>query len=621
MDATVLRPAAAPPSRASQTLPVGSSTHSGGVIRQVGRYQVIDRLGRGGMASVFKAHDPGIDRVIALKFLHASLCEDDQYRARFLQEARAAGMLSHPNIVTVHDVGEIEGRPFMAMELIEGDPLNEVMSSNQPLPLKDALEIALQLARALDYAHSKGIVHRDIKPANVIRVRGSNVVKVTDFGIAHLASAAQEQTRAGDVLGTPQYMSPEQALGQPVDGRSDLFSVGIVLYQMLTGARPFEGDSIVALAVMIAREDPPPIDKLRPDLPADVRRIVERCMAKLPAKRYATGKELAEALAKSLGVLQEAEREAAKARIVPIRIKWAGMMAAIVAVVMALSTWVITQKQTSALSVQVMDYGASLARFLAAQNAVNALAEEWEPVEVAIQEVMKTRDFQSITIIDREGTVRASGEEGLVGKPYAAPRGQALKTLAGGVTVQRYTVAGDEAVLGFEVPIRFKDNSVGRVALGLSEKPMSRVIDTTRALMATLVLVTVLAVAIAMYFVAQWFARPIHTLVDAVGELALGRLDHRIGEKRNDEFGQLIEAMDQMAAKLQARYAPEPPSPAFDAAPTMPLSTLVTTAGLTSISTAGWDADPVTDSAVDTPPEPAAKPADAMPASHAAPTP
>ena len=558
----------------TQTLP-GHTDAGAPDARQVGRYLIRERLGRGGMATVFKAHDPGIGRDVAIKFLHATLCEDAEYRGRFLREARAAGGLSHPNIVTVHDVGEIEGRPYMAMELLHGEPLSDLMDGGKRLPLREVVIMGVQLARALDYAHTHRIVHRDIKPGNIVRLKGTNTIKVTDFGIAHMEStgSSEQRTRVGDVLGTPQYMSPEQTQGEKLDGRSDLFSVGIVLYQMLTGQRPFQGDSLVALAVKIAKEDPPPIEKLRPDVPASLRRVVERCLAKAPDRRFQTGQELSDALTRVLAELDEAERNRERPRIVPLRVKWAATMALIVAVVMAFTATIVTQRQYGAMMKQVTEYGASLARFIAAQNAVAALSEEWPVVDVAVQEIMKTGDFQGVAVMDRAGIVRAAGDASLVGQAYKPPPGEALGEREGGVLMSRYGTATGP-VLGFEAPITFQGKRVGRVALSIPERPLVRVARLSMGLMAVLVVVTVLAVAIAMYFVANWFARPIKLVSEGMGEIAKGRFDHRIAEQRKDEFGLLFAAFDRMAQALQdarasggASMASPTPTPVRQAAP------------------------------------------------------
>ena len=586
--------------RVPQTLP-GAAQLDAPAARQIGRYLIQERLGRGGMATVFKANDPDIGRDVAIKFLHATLCEDGEYRMRFLREARAAGGLSHPNIVTVHDVGEIEGRPYMTMELLDGQPLSDEMSDGKPLPVREVLILGIQIGRALAYAHARGIVHRDIKPGNLMRVKGTQTIKVTDFGIAHMESAGSEhRTRVGDILGTPQYMSPEQAQGERLDGRSDLFSTGILLYQMLTGQRPFIGDSLVALAVKIAKEEPTPIEKLRPDLPAALRRVVERCLAKAPDRRFQTGEELADALGRVLTDLDQAESNRNTARIVPLRVKWAAMMGLIVAVVMALTATIITQRQQAAMLNQVVDSGAALARFIAAQNAVAALSEDWVSVDVSLQEIMKTGDFQSITVTDREGIVRAANQAERVGKPYQPPPSKSLGDREGGLPVTRY-VAGGEAVLGFEAPITFQSKQVGRVALGLRERPLVQVARLSMGLMAVLVVVTVLAVVVAMFFVANWFAQPIKLVGESMGEIAKGRFDHRIREHRKDEFGALYAAFDRMAQALQDRQAG-----ANVATPTPTLApTLTSTLASTSLADAGATAVQ--------PPAPIAPPAQAPP--------
>jgi eukaryotic-like serine/threonine-protein kinase len=537
--------------RANDTLPGGASA-SDVPLRQVDRYQIVGSLGRGGMASVFKAHDPGIGRDVAIKFLHSSLCEDADCRVRFLREARAAGGLAHPNIVTVHDVGEIDGRPYMAMEFLQGDVLSEVMKRGEAMPIREVVAMGIQLAHALDYAHAHGIVHRDIKPGNIVRLQGGDTIKVTDFGIAHMEAtgAGEQRTRVGDVLGTPQYMSPEQTRGERLDGRSDLFSVGIVLYQMLTGQRPFQGDSLVSLAMNIVNEEPTPVEKLRPDLPASLRRVVERCLAKSPDRRFQSGRDLADALERVRAELDEAARTRAKPRIIPLRVKWAATMALVVMAVMAISASVITQRQYGAMLAQVTGYGASLARFIAAQNAVAALAEDWPVVDVSVQEMMKTGDFHSITVIDRDNIVRAAGEAARVGQPYVRPAGEALASPDNRVALARYAVQG-EPILGFETAITFQGKPVGRVALGLAERPLVHVARLSLGMMATLVVVTVLAVAIAMYFVADWFSRPIGQVIEAMAEIGRGHVDHRIAELRKDEFGLLFAAFDRMAQALQ----------------------------------------------------------------------
>lgn len=554
----------APP---SSTLPPGNNSAPGSlpgttarqgetVTRQVGRYEVRNCLGRGGMATVYRAHDPSIGRDVAIKFLHASLCEDGECRMRFLREARAAGGLSHPNIVIVHDVGEIESRPYMAMELLDGASLADILDKGQPLPIRDAVIMGIQLARALDYAHAHGIVHRDIKPGNIMLLRDGVTIKVTDFGIAHMEVGAGEQrTRSGDVLGTPQYMSPEQTIGAKIDGRSDLFSAGMVLYQMLSGQRPFQGDSMVSLALKIAKEQAVPLTKLRPEVPSALRRIVDHCMAKAPDQRFQTGKELADALIKVLAEIDEAAKASNRPRIVPLRVKWAATMAMIVAVVMGLTATVTTQRQYAAMMSQVTDYGAALSRFIAAQNAMSMLSEDWVAVDVTLQEIMKTRDFDSVTVIDRAGVVRAASNPALVGQPYRAPQAEALATRSGGIKTWRH-IKPDEAqakVLGFEAPITFAGKNVGQVVLGLPEGPLTQVARLSMVLMAVLVLVTVAAVAVAMYFVANWFARPIKLVAESMEQIAQGHLGHRIHEQRKDEFGELYTAFDQMAQVLQER--------------------------------------------------------------------
>jgi len=526
--------------------------------QQVGRYQIVERIGRGAMATVYKAYDPEISRTLALKFLRQDLCVEEQHRSRFLREAKAAGGLSHPNIVTVFDVGEIQGRPYIAMELLDGTPLSEIMRPSAGIPIRDVVETGIQLARALDYAHGKGIFHRDIKPSNIMRLKDGNTIKVTDFGIARIDDAEDTQrTRAGTVLGTPQYMSPEQAMGEKVDGRSDLFSVGVVLYQLLGGHPPFEATSIVTLAHRIAREDPTPIEKLRRDIPPGLRRVIERCLKKSPDKRFQSGRELAMALAKVIRDINEEADRQGRPRIVPLRVKWTILMALVVAVTMALTATIVIQRQYAAMMGQMIDYGASLAKFLATENAVPALAGEWVAIEVSVPEILRTQDFHAITILDRKGEVRVSSDPATVGQPYQSPPGaKPVASRANGVNVLSYDSADGQTVLDFEAPITFQSKEVGRVHLGILERPLSRVARLSLLMMALLVVTTVAAVVIATYLIADRYSKPIKLLAESMAEIGKGRYDYRIAEQRADEFGQLYRDFDNMAQALQRDLEP-----------------------------------------------------------------
>jgi TolB-like protein/predicted Ser/Thr protein kinase len=268
--------------------------------KTVSHYRILEKLGGGGMGVVYKAEDATLGRQVALKFLPQEWREDKQAVERFQREARAAAALNHPNICTIHEVGEHEGQPFLVMELLEGETLKQRLSA-QPLKVNEILELAIPIALALEAAQSKGIVHRDIKPANIFLTQEGGV-KILDFGLAKVAraggpSSASETltgslTAAGDVVGTVQYMSPEQTLGQPVDVRTDLFSFGSVLYEMATGRAPFLGATPGETIARILHSEPEAMGQFNPEVPAELERITRKCLEKKRQERYQTAKEL-----------------------------------------------------------------------------------------------------------------------------------------------------------------------------------------------------------------------------------------------------------------------------------------------------------------------------------------
>lgn len=251
---------------------------------KIGRYEVLDEIGHGAMGTVWRARDPLIERTVAIKTVAiAKLRQDDaDAETRFLREAQSAGRLSHPNIVTIFDVGETDDLAYIAMEHLPGATLRDVMN-NGPMPLDLALDTTLQMAEALAFAHEHGVIHRDVKPANVVVTGRNGRIKLTDFGIAHLTNSGH--TLAGQMLGSPRYMSPEQAMGREVDGRSDIFSLGAVLYEMLTGHYAFDGDSLPSIVYRVINEAPVPVSTLRPNLPARLTDLLARMLHKDPLAR------------------------------------------------------------------------------------------------------------------------------------------------------------------------------------------------------------------------------------------------------------------------------------------------------------------------------------------------
>jgi serine/threonine protein kinase len=263
--------------------------------KRFGRYEVVAELGRGAMGIVYKARDPKIDRFVAIK----TICllghvqeEQKAYRERFFQEAQAAGRLIHPGIVTIFDVGEDPETqdPYIVMEYVAGVPLNGMLEEGKPLPLETAMRLTQQIAEALDCAHAQGIVHRDIKPSNLM-VTADGQAKIMDFGIAKLNLS--HLTLPGQALGTPAYISPEQLNGDSVDGRADIFSLGVILYNMVTGFRPFQGNSVITVCFKVANREPLAPTLLDPHLPRELDAVIARAIAKNPVDRYQRGMELA----------------------------------------------------------------------------------------------------------------------------------------------------------------------------------------------------------------------------------------------------------------------------------------------------------------------------------------
>lgn len=259
------------------------------------RYELLERIGAGGMAVVYKARDRALGRIVAVKMLHDSLTSDEGFLQRFQQEAYAAANLSHPNIVTIHDIGQDNHRHYIVMEFVEGQTLKQVIrketTDGRFLPVNRALDLTIQICAGIGYAHRANLIHCDVKPQNVI-VSPDDRVKVADFGIARAISSATQQQLVSQVWGTPQYFAPEQAAGEPASPATDVYAIGIVLFEMLTGRLPFAAESHTAMALKHLNTPPPPVTEFNPGVPIQLEQIILKVLAKEPAGRYRTAGQL-----------------------------------------------------------------------------------------------------------------------------------------------------------------------------------------------------------------------------------------------------------------------------------------------------------------------------------------
>jgi eukaryotic-like serine/threonine-protein kinase len=282
-------------------------------ITQIGKYQIVDQVGEGAMGVVYRATDPVLNRTVAVKVMCDAIARDDDLRGRFLREAQATGSLQHPNVITIYDFGEFDGHLYIAMEFVEGEDLEDLLAKHIPLSVIDKLDIVIDVLGALAYAHKRGIVHRDVKPAN-IRIDEDGRARVMDFGIAHLSSS--NMTRTGVMVGTPAYMAPEQIVGGGIGPPTDLFSAGTVLYELLSGSKPFQGESIQATMYQIVSQPAAPLNTATLGIPAALDAIVQRALAKDVKDRYGSALEMANALTEVRAGL---DRAAAGSKTVSLR--------------------------------------------------------------------------------------------------------------------------------------------------------------------------------------------------------------------------------------------------------------------------------------------------------------
>ena len=561
------------------------------MLERVGRFRVEERIGEGAMADVFRAYDPSIHRTLAIKVLKAEYRQIPEYAQRFLREAKAAGALNHPNIVTIYDVGEVDGYPYIAMELIEGKPLNEILAEKGKIEPSDVINVALQLADALQYAHGQNVVHRDIKPSNIMLLKDGRTLRILDFGIARVAEQDPllgedegVKTQIGQVLGSPRYMSPEQALGRELDGRSDLFSTGVVLYELLTGKKAFAGASPATLALQITQQEPPPMAEAAADTPRGLQFIINKLLAKRPDRRFVDGAQLAAALRREQNALASVLAEKnARRRYVPLQVRTTLLVASMTAALLLVSIFTVLNRQDAAMLRVALTSGSQVSSFVAHNAALRAAdnatlppeQRDWLPTQAFVQSAAGDPNVRQMIVADSEGIIRGASDPALIGRPYRKPAGEPVVRQGKEQTVTR-TPDGHR----FTRPIVYAGQTFGQLDMTLSRAELAQASGLSHVLMIVLGLVVLGGVGLASYVVARSLAQPIGRLKAALADAATGNLDFRISHHRKDEFGELYDAFNLMSANLQERleatqgYAldqePARPAPGHDPLLTVP---------------------------------------------------
>ncbi len=543
-------------------------------MESVGRYVIQRRIGEGAMANVYRAHDPSIDRVVAIKVLKKELRQDLGLVGRFLREARAAGALSHPNIVTIYDVGEADGFPYIAMELLDGVPLDELLRERGRMTFADAARVGAQVADALDYAHGLGVIHRDIKPSNIMLCAGGRTAKILDFGIARMVhpegcgADTAARTQFGQVLGTPRYMSPEQAFGLELSNRSDLFSLGVVLYELITGQTAFAGTSIATLALQITQRRPEPLGKVVANCPRGLRHVVDKLLAKEPEKRFASGADVARALRREY---EGASLAKEGGRRLPLQARLALVMGAAVGLALLLSITLVLDRQYKAMEQMALTSGTTISSFVANNVALRTVEnaglppaeQDWLPVQAFVAAASRDAGIRSIFVVDGSGIVRGASDPALLGRPYRAA-GTDERNLA--EDRDQFVTAVSGGDFRFVRTIRYSDQPFGRVVVVTDHGGLDAAASSSRNLLIGLGVALLLVVLGLSWLIGQTVARPLERLRRALADAASGHRDFRISHRRRDAFGDAFDAYNQLAESLDrdGGGAPAPPA-ALDA--------------------------------------------------------
>ncbi len=522
-------------------------------MERLGRYQIERELGRGSMSIVYEAFDPHINRRLAVKVLRERYARDVKSRQRFLREARSAGGLSHPNIVTVFDVGQFEGLPYMVMERLQGESLEEFLAAGNSLDARQVIEIGIQLASALHYAHERGVIHRDVKPSNIYFNPESGLIKLVDFGIAAIDRRIREGKAADDdiIVGTPRYMAPEQLQGDPPDHRSDLYSMGIVLYRLLSGTLPFNGEPLSVLIRQVVNEPPPRLIPEHDKTPVELIELVSRLTAKQPGARYSDGAQVLEELQEiradlDRGLLKQAHPTSPDWR-------WPVFLSLGLALILGVGLTWIYHSQSAAMTETTYGYGDALSSVIARETAFALMAEDATALGHLVSDFSVNPRVTHLHVSDRDGQIQASTNPFLQGEAAPEADGALIERAHGGVRV----VNMNSGHLEFQTPVRYQAHRIGQVQLGIDGSQLQAAARTTLTMLVVVFLVTVLLGAIGFTWVARWQQRSIQRVAWGLQRIARGHYDFRLDDDRQDALTLVFRRFNDMAARLEERHGHE----------------------------------------------------------------
>jgi serine/threonine-protein kinase len=518
----------------------------------IGRYELIEEIGRGAMSVVYLAKDPEIGRSLAIKLLKHDLVEQEEYRALFLREARAAGGLSHPGIVTIYDVGIWQNRPYIAMELLEGVHLDDYLELNGAFSVGDALELAQQLTQALQYAHHKGVVHRDIKPENILVLDDGKRFKITDFGIArveHQFLEGESKEEQAKVMGTPAYMSPEQISGNDTNFKTDLYSLGVILYKVTKGELPFQAANYGAMMQAVLQQNPEPLNAYS-EQGFIWQSIIFRLLQKNPDLRYTTTEELLEELDALSDEIEQERKGISTIRFVSMRARWAISLSSLVLVVMVLGMIWVYNKQNSLMNQLVYDYGNSMAQIISSETAEPLLLDEDVALQAITLDIVDSSEILYLSIRDKDNLVQSSSDKTQVGKQYQP---LASSKVVGGRNSSRiYENLDDfsQDAFIFDTPISFQEKQIGHASIAIGR---SNLISATRSSLLTMIIwmfVIMLAVFSGVYWLANKFTQRINKTRQVIKDIRTQGQSDIIKIGTHDEVGRLQQEVNDLTQKL-----------------------------------------------------------------------